>query len=182
MAVKRPIAVGELIETNGFRGLVEKIELRTTVIETLDGRLIRIPNKEIFQKPITNLSRRPTRRVDIEVGVSYRDDLETASEVAHRAVSDLERDDSRDVEVFFTGFGSSSIDLVVRFWIQFEGYASYLSARSSAVQAIKNAFDESEITIPFPIRTLDIERPLLEAIPGQLLGSDQERASERPSA
>lgn len=64
-------------------------------------------------------------------------------------------DDSRPLEFFYTEFGSSSINFELRFWLKDGRQASYLQARSDAIMALKGAFDENDITIPFPIRTLD---------------------------
>ncbi|MEX0599113.1 MAG: mechanosensitive ion channel family protein [Rhodothermales bacterium] len=65
------------------------------------------------------------------------------------------RDTSTDVELYYDGFGDSSINFVVRFWIDYRNHSDYLGARSDAIKRIKKAFDENGITIPFPIRTLD---------------------------
>lgn len=155
MAFKRPIRVGDLIESNDLFGTVDRIELRTTVILTPDGKLVRIPNKDIYQNPIINYTKRSTRRVDLQVGVAYDTDLELAARVAREAVEPIDRIPSRDVEVFYTEFGDSSIDLVVRFWIDYRRHADYMAARSRAMMGVKAGFDEHDITIPFPIRTLD---------------------------
>jgi small conductance mechanosensitive channel len=66
-----------------------------------------------------------------------------------------QRDQRREVELFFEEFGSSSIDFVIRFWVDYRRQRDYLSPRSEAIMAIKKAFDDHGITIPFPIRTLD---------------------------
>jgi len=60
--------------------------------------------------------------------------------------------------LFYTEFGDSSINFTLRFWIKFDGQAGYLTARSEAIKAIKQAFDNKEITIPFPIRTVEMKK------------------------
>ena len=76
--------------------------------------------------------------------------------VALAAVSSLKvRDPNREVELFFNEFGDSSINFSVRFWIDFFKQTDFLNAQSEAIIALKKAFDEAGITIPFPIRTLD---------------------------
>ena len=105
-----------------------------------------ISPKRTFRKLIKNL----------ECGISYGDDLEKVKEVALDAVSAIKnRDKHRDVEFYFQEFGSSSINFVVRFWVRFQGNPDYWDAKSEAVMALKKAFDENDIMIPFPIRTLD---------------------------
>ncbi|MCA9617580.1 MAG: mechanosensitive ion channel family protein [Myxococcales bacterium] len=156
MALRRPFAPGDLVELAGRKAIVEAVELRATTVTTLDGLWIQVPNKDVFQSPIINYTKTESRRMDLAVGVAYCDDLTEVQRVARRAVSDLaRRDEERDVEVFFTGFGESSIDLQVRIWLTSARERDFLEARSNAIMAIKRAFDEAQITIPFPIRTLD---------------------------
>lgn len=154
--IRREMTDGDIIESNDHMGVVERVEMRATRLRTFDGRLVIIPNSEVYKTPLVNYSDRRTRRVDIPVGVSYGDDLEKVRRVALDAVHGVAgRDEARDVELFYSGFGDSSIDFVVRFWIPFHAQTDYLRARSDAVMRIKAAFDREDVTIPFPIRTLD---------------------------
>lgn len=156
MAAQRPIRVGELIGTNDHIGTVERIDLRTTELRDLQGIQIIIPNKDIFQSVLMNYTRHGIRRVDIVVGVSYGDDLQKAELVTIEAVRSVpERLQDHEVELYYQGFGDSSIDLEVRFWINATSNAHYNDMRSRAIKAIKSAYDREGITIPFPIRTLD---------------------------
>ncbi|WP_323755378.1 mechanosensitive ion channel family protein [Roseivirga sp.] len=157
MAFKKPIVVGDIIETNGYNGFVERIELRSTVIRTFQGLHVIIPNKDIFQNPFTNYTRTHTRRIDLEVGVSYGDDLDKVSEVVEKAIaSNSHLVDGEPIKLVYQEFGSSSINFKVMFWIDYNPKnPMYLEARSEAIRAIKKAFDANDITIPFPIRTLD---------------------------
>ena len=149
MALRRPFAIGDLIEVDDARGEVEKIELRATTLTTLSGLSVIIPNKDVYQSKIVNYTRTRERRVELAVGVAYSDDLRRAREVALAALRDSPgRDPSREVEVYYTGFGESSIDLTVRFWLAEPDERSYLRARSEAVIRIKAAFDERGLTIP----------------------------------
>ena len=156
MAVRRPFVVHDLVKISDFFGRVETINLRATRLTQLSGETVIIPNKDVFQNAIVNYTDTKCRRVEIDVGVSYADVLEKAKQVAIEAVRAVEpRDETRDVELFYTGFGGSSIDFQLRFWITDAEQLAYLDARSKAVMAIKQAFDDHGITIPFPIRTLD---------------------------
>lgn len=156
MAIRRPFAIGDLIEVADHFGRVDAIDLRTTQLTRLSGETVIIPNKDVSQNPLINYTKTQCRRIDVEVGVSYGDDLERARELALGAARELElRDHDRQVELFFTGFGSSSIDFVLRFWVKDASQRAFLEARSEAIIAIKRVFDDEGITIPFPIRTLD---------------------------
>lgn len=156
LTVRRPFANGDLVQLGDDLALVERVNLRSTEIRLLDGPIVYLPNRTVFQNRIVNFSQGRGRRVDVEVGVSYADDLERARSAALDSVRTLEsRDEAREPEFFWTGFGASSIDGVLRFWIRATDRPSYLRARSVAVQRVKAAFDAADITIPFPIRTLD---------------------------
>lgn len=154
--IRREMTDGDIIESNDYMGVVERVEMRATRLRAFDGRLVIIPNSEVYKNPLINYSDRRTRRVDLPVGISYGDDLEKARRVALEAVSAVEgRDEARDVELFYVGFGDSSINFTLRFWIPFHRQVDYMRARSEAVMRLKAAFDREDITIPFPIRTLD---------------------------
>jgi len=174
-AFARPIHVGDIIETNSYFGTVERVDLRSLILRLPEGQIVLLPNKEVFEKPLVNYSSTGRRRVDLPVGVSYGDDLQKAKRLAMAAVEALPgRDKARPVELFYTEFGDSSINFVVRFWIDFRKQADYLAALSDAIVSIKRAFDEADITIPFPIRTLDFGivggEKLSEMLPPRLKG------------
>lgn len=156
MALRRPFKTGDLVEIAGRRGKIQRLNLRATELETLDGLSILIPNKNIFQDAIINYTRTETRRMDLDIGTAYCDDLEHVREVVCAAVQDIaHRDRAREPEVFFSEFGDSSINSTLRVWLTQSDEISFLRARSEAMIAIKKAFDQADITIPFPIRTLD---------------------------
>ena len=141
-----------------------------------------IPNKQIYQDKVMNYTASGTRRVDVECGVSYGDNLEKVHRVVSDTLDGIEgRDSSRDVEVFFTGFGSSSINLVARFWVDYAKHPDFLDAQSRAIVAIKQAFDANDIVIPFPIRTLDFGirggQPLSESLPKSAFNGRSEETS-----
>ncbi len=156
MAIQRPVRVGELIETGDHFGVVQRIDLRTTELKNQQGIQVIIPNKDIFQSALFNYTRNGTRRVDLQVGISYGEDLEKVERItldAVRSVEGLLADEP--LELFYTGFGDSSIDFELRFWIAAKTQGYYTKQRHLAIKAIKAAYDREGVTIPFPIRTLD---------------------------
>jgi small conductance mechanosensitive channel len=156
IALRKPFRVGDLIETNDYRGIIERITLRTIDIRQLTGEEVHIPNKTVFENPVTNYSVHGTRRVDLEVGVSYAEDLEQVQQVITDAVEGAKnRVADSDIDVLFDAFDDSSINFKVRFWITFNKEIDYLQAKSDAGIRIKKALDAADILIPFPIRTLD---------------------------
>lgn len=157
MSVRDYYSVGDLVETNNYFGKILKINLRSTVILSPQGQEVIIPNKEVLQNPLVNFSHNGKRRIDISCGVAYGDDLEKAKAVAIKAIENCEIDinESKPIEFFYTSFGGSSIDFKIRFWKNITAQKDYLEAQSIAIMALKKAFDENNITIPFPITTLD---------------------------
>lgn len=166
LAVKDMFSVGDLIETNGYFGTVKTVELRTTTIQRPSGQTVLIPNSDILSNPLENYSETKTRRVDIECGVSYDDDLAEATRTAKNTVRGLAFvNDEKDIDMFYKEFGGSSINFVLRFWIDFDkSNKPYLEAQSEAIKAIKQAFDEADIDIPYPIRTIDINDATRDAL------------------
>lgn len=156
MAIRKPFKVGDLIESNEYMGHVKELNLRATIIRNFQGQEVIVPNKTVFYNPITNYSKTGSRRVDLKVGISYGDNLNKVKQITIDAVSSIEGLHPRlKVRLWYTGFGNSSIDFVVAFWLDSTDHPSYLEARSDAVMAIHRAYAENDITIPFPIRTLD---------------------------
>jgi small conductance mechanosensitive channel len=159
LSIQRPFRAGHLIETKDFFGIVKRVHLRWTELRTQQGQIVLIPNKQVFENPITNYSTTGRRRIDLKAGVSYGDDLEKVRRIAIRAVEQVSaRQPDTEVELFFEEIADSAIRLVVRFWIDFTAQqADYLRARSEAIERLKRAFDENGITMPFPTRTLDFD-------------------------
>lgn len=156
MSVRSLYAIGDIVKSNGHFGVIMDIDLRSTKLRTPSGSDVVIPNKDVIQNPLENFTSSGERRVDIECGISYGEDLEKVEKVAIEAVSKLERlMDKKPVEVMFSEFGSSSINFTLRFWMEAASHKDYMVMLSKGIKALKAAFDANDITIPYPIRTLD---------------------------
>ncbi|MGF1534752.1 MAG: mechanosensitive ion channel family protein [Bernardetiaceae bacterium] len=157
IAAQKPLSLGDLVETNGYMGHVTEIGMRSLTLKTLDAQHVTIPSKDVFQKPLKNYMQSPERRVHLKVGVSYSSDLEAVQRITAAAVATIsEIDQRKGIHVFFSAFGDSSIDYDLYFWLTQSDQAHYVSVLSKVVIAIKKAYDKEGITIPFPIRTLDM--------------------------
>jgi len=148
LIVFRPFKVGDYIESAGATGTVEKIEIFTTQLRTLDNRLIIIPNSKITSDNITNFTAKEMRRVDVTVGVSYYDNLDKVRSVL-RATIDA---DSRVLKepaptIVVSELAESSVNFTVRAWVKTE---SYWDVYFETTEAIKRRFDDAGIHIPFP--------------------------------
>lgn len=155
ISFRRPVRIGDVVKLHDYMGNVQDINLRDTTILTFQGQKVIIPNKEVFQNPIENYSLLGKRRMDLVVGVSYGDDLQKVKDVVLKAVEKVSVRTDDDITFFYDEFGDSSINFQVRIWINNPEQPVWLQGRSEAVMYIKKAFDENNITIPFPIRTLD---------------------------
>ncbi len=150
LQTRRPFTVGDTVELEGRIGVVEDIDSRTTQIRGLDGTHIRVPNANVVDATIVNLTREPVRRSSLAVGVAYDTDLQLATEVIYQALERVPRVLS-DPEpwVNLDGFGDSSIGFTVLYW-HASDVPSELSARHDLVVAIHQAFAAESITIAFP--------------------------------
>ncbi|WP_445159291.1 mechanosensitive ion channel family protein [Mesohalobacter salilacus] len=156
LAFRRPFKIGDIIEVKDTMGIVSRTDLRVTVVETFKGQEVYIPNKDILQSAIYNFSTLAKRRIDITVGVSYAEDLDTVEKIVLSTIKDLDGVINKELIVFdYAEFDSSSINFNIRFWIEYPGEPTYFKMKNKAIKAIKSAFNEHGITIPFPIRTLD---------------------------
>ncbi len=165
MSVREPFKIGDIIKTNDYFGTIEKITLRTTSLKAFSGEDVIIPNKMVIQNPIENYTKTQVRRVAISCGVRYSDDLEKVEKIAIQAIEkEIPHDKSYPVELYFEEFGSSSINFELRFWLDMAEQKNYLKYKSEAIKSLKKHFDENDISIPFPIRTLEMDSKAIKSI------------------
>ncbi|MCF2910510.1 mechanosensitive ion channel family protein [Pseudoalteromonas sp. DL2-H2.2] len=156
MGIRKPFRVGDVVEAGDTFGTVRRINLRNTLIENFYGQLAIVPNKILFKNELINYSRLATRRIEIEVGISYADDIEQAESVIVEAINELDGViKQHETDVYACGFGDSSVNLLVWFWIDYPGEIGFMQMRHKAIIAIHRTLEENDILIPFPIRTLD---------------------------
>lgn len=154
MLIQQPFEIGETIEVGGYTGTVLAIDLRATQLRTADGRLVLIPNGEVFVSPITNFSQAKSRRIEISTGVAYENQPEAVRQTALQAIEaipGLISDPSPEVR--FTNFGSSTFDLTIFFWID-TSQTNVTAAKDAGLEAVKAAFEETKIEMPFPVQTV----------------------------
>ena len=152
LMAEEPFVVGDVIELGATRGRVLSIDMMSVKLRTLDNRFVRIPNESIIKSEVVNLTRFPIRRVDAQVGVAYKEDLDHVKEVLLRVARDnpLCLMEPEPVLVF-EGYGESSLNYLFAVWATRE---NWLKLKTSIHEEVKAAFDEAGIEIPFPHRTL----------------------------
>ncbi|WP_149304515.1 mechanosensitive ion channel family protein [Pareuzebyella sediminis] len=151
------IKFGDWIETNGFEGEVVDLDLRSVTLKQPDNNLVYLPNKLVVENPIKNFSTTAQSRVILNCGVEYSSDLEFVRNLVQNTIlENFGSIDNRDEIIFlYQEFGDSSINFETRFWIESTSALEVAKAKTDAMIFIKKAFDENNINIPFPIRTLD---------------------------
>ncbi|WP_299189595.1 mechanosensitive ion channel domain-containing protein [uncultured Psychrobacter sp.] len=169
LLLSEPFRIGDQIVSGEYEGTVEDIKIRATTIRTYDGRQVVIPNSDLYTSALTVNTAYKQRRLQVAVGIGYEDDIETAKAETLRA---LDKADSVSTKaqpsVIATGFGGSSIDLTVRWFIEDGTQANKVASIHQVIVEIKKALDAADINIPFPIRTIDLSDPSVKAIVNRL--------------
>lgn len=146
MIFKRPFEVGEVLETNGYTGTVEDIQLRTTTIYTYQGLHLILPNKDIFQKPIINHSRSEDRRIEFTFSIPVAQDLDKVTKVSIEALEKLDfLTKNKPVQVFYTEIGDTTVKIVIWCWIPFHQKPSFMEGRHQAVLSLIKTYKEQGI-------------------------------------
>ena len=152
--IRKPFGRGDQIETNGYSGTVEDVDLRVTRLRVFDGELVLVPNADVFTHPIVNLTKLGPRRTRVVVGIDYRDDHDAALEVLREAVAVAPGVLSYPApEALVIELGDSSVDFEVAYWTA-PDMRSVRAARDEVLRGCKRAVEAAGMTIPWPIRTL----------------------------
>ncbi|MGB5167614.1 MAG: mechanosensitive ion channel family protein [Acidimicrobiia bacterium] len=147
-------AVGDQIVTASGTGIVREVTGRTVRIETMDGESVFIPNKELINEPITNLTELGARRTTFDVGVRYGTDVDLAGRVLEEAAASCDTTYPDPApEALITEMGDHSIEFLLRFWHD-PGILEAERAKDAVGRAITHAFAHHGIVIAFPQRTL----------------------------
>tara|TARA_R110001592_G_scaffold314873_9_gene590645 strand:+ start:2402 stop:3265 length:864 start_codon:yes stop_codon:yes gene_type:complete len=150
----RPFKAGNYIEAAGTAGTVESIQIFNCILRTGDNKHIIVPNAAILKGNIVNVSRKPTRRIDLIIRVSYQSDLKHVKQTLETAVLSNEKVlKEPGLLIAVAELAESSVNFVVRPWV---ATADYWPVRFALTESIKNALDSAEIKIPYP--QLDVHR------------------------
>jgi small conductance mechanosensitive channel len=148
LIIFRPFKTGDFVEAGGTSGVVEAISIFTTIMRTGDNREVIVPNGSIYTGTITNYSARDTRRIDMVFGIGYGDDIKKAKQILQQVVEADERvlkDPAPLVAV--AELADSSVNFNVRPWVK---SPDYWAVKFDLTENVKLAFDENNISIPFP--------------------------------
>ncbi|HUT66775.1 MAG TPA: mechanosensitive ion channel family protein [Spirochaetota bacterium] len=145
---EKPFAVGDIIKAGGTTGIILSIDLLSVKIRTFDNLFIRIPNEQLIKQEVTNVTRFPIRRLNIDVSIAYKDDIGKAQEV----LLDVAKNnpyclDNPEPYFVIKEFGAHGIDLMLGAWFS---KPDYTALNNTIMQEIKERFDGEGIEIPFP--------------------------------
>lgn len=145
----KPFRVGDWIELGDEYGRVQEITLRSTRIRTVQNNYVVVPNKKIIDDVLVNHSKNGESRIDVPVGIAYKEDIQQAREVILAAIEGMEGilEDPASV-VVVEGLGDSSVNLSVRVWT--DDVSREAGIYVAVVEAAKLALDAADIEIPFP--------------------------------
>jgi small conductance mechanosensitive channel len=160
---------GDFIEFGAFSGTVKEMDLFTTTLETPDGVFISAPNSSIWGAPLKNYSRNPRRRMDLIVGISYSDSIDTA----FRVMQEIAAGEGRFLphpapQIMVQSLGDSSVNIMLRAWAH---SGVYWTIYWEQMRAIKEKIEAAGLHIPFPQQDIHL-------VPRE----DAQRSIEKPSA
>jgi small-conductance mechanosensitive channel len=149
---ERPFEVGDLIRVGDTTGVVLSIDLLSVKLRTFDNQYVRLPNENMIKAQVNNLTHFPIRRLDIDLGVAYKEDIEHVK----RILTEVGRAnphclDEPEPLIIFRNLGDSALEFLFAVWSTKE---DYLKLKQTILQEIKERFDAEGIEIPFPHRTL----------------------------
>jgi MscS family membrane protein len=153
----KPFNINDRIILNGFEGYVREIGLRSTRLETLEGRIVTMPNSNVTDNPVLNVSKEPGRKMKAILGLTYdtsADKIELAKTILKKIVDDNEH--TRDVVVAFDSFGDFSLNILFIYWIK---KGSPIAATADAVNMqILKEFNTNKLDFAFPTQTIVLEK------------------------
>jgi small conductance mechanosensitive channel len=156
LIIFRPFKSGDYVEAGGTSGSVESIQIFNTTLKTPDNKMVIVPNSQITGDKIVNYSAMERRRIDMVFGIGYDDSIKRAREILERIISADERilkDPAPVIAVL--ELGDSSVNFAVRPWVN---TSDYWAVYFDITEKVKLAFDENNISIPFPQRDIHIHQ------------------------
>ena len=147
--VLRPFAVGDYIieDTHSNEGTVSEISIFYTKLQTIDNRVIVIPNGTLANSSLVNVTTADMRQIDLRFSISYNSDIRVAKGILTQiAVDTPERIEDQDMRVFVSSLEDSSVELGLRFWVPTD---EYWNVRWRLMEQIKEGFDANGVTIPY---------------------------------
>ena len=152
----RPFRSGEYVDLGGVAGTVLQVQIFSTTMRTVDGRIVVIPNGKIIAGNIINFSREPVRRNELIISVSYDSDIDKVKSLITNIIESDERIlKDRERTVRLNELGASSINFVVRIW---SNSGDLQNVYWDVLERIKREFDANDISFPYPQMDVNFKR------------------------
>lgn len=152
----RPFRAGEYVDLGGVAGTVLNVQIFSTTMRTVDGKIVVIPNGKIIAGNIINFSREPVRRNEFIIGVAYDSDIDQVKKILTDIIQSEERIlKDREMTVRLNELGASSINFVVRVW---SNSSDLQSVYWDVLERIKREFDANGISFPYPQMDVNFKR------------------------
>jgi small conductance mechanosensitive channel len=156
IAITKPFKAGDYVDVNGESGTIKNVGISVTELDTVDNKHIIIPNKSVWGSNIINYTRNSIRRVDMEMGVGYNDDLDKVIKVT----MDLLKNDGHVLsdpapQVAVKEFADSAVVLVIRPWVKTNDYWNFFFDFN---KALKQKYDQEGINIPYPQMDVHLDK------------------------
>lgn len=148
LSIQPPFETGDLVEISGVIGYIQQLNMRTTILMTLDGNIVQIPNSSVYKNTLSNFTSNANRRESFMVGIGYDDAINQAQEIAREVLVNRPAVlQDPEPAVLADSLGDSTVNLRVYFWINGREH-SWLKVRSSLIRLVKRAFQEQGISMP----------------------------------
>ena len=154
LSLRQPFRANDWVVIENFEGRVIRLTSRATILMTLDGNHLRIPNSTVFKAVILNFTRNPQRRFDFELGIDANDDPTAARQLGVEVMRRLDFVlDDPEPQARLVNVGDSNIVIQFLGWID-QNATDYYKARSQAIPAVKAALEDAGFALPEPIYRL----------------------------
>jgi small-conductance mechanosensitive channel len=183
LSVRPPFETGDLVEIGADTGYVQQLNVRSTILMTLDGTIVQIPNATVYKGTVRNFTTNPNRREHFTVGIGYDASIDRAQ---HIALEVLDRHPAvlgnPEPMVLADNFGKATIDLKIHFWLDGRRH-SWVKVRSSVIRLVKRAFQDNDISMPDEAREIIFPERVPVVISHEKAEQPgQTRHRERPSS
>ncbi len=148
LIAEKPFEIGDVIQVGSTTGFVESIDSLSIKVKTFDNQFVRVPNENMIKTEVTNITRFPKRRVNLDVSVAYKEDLKRCVAILKEIAAEapLALKDPEPITML-TSFGDSGINILFGVWCN---TSDYFALKSDLIIRVKERYDAENIEIPFP--------------------------------
>lgn len=158
LSMKDIMNIGDFIETNGYSGTVQEINLGNTKLLGTDNNFVIIPNSKVLENPFKNYTLTERMRITLFCRVGYEADLREVKKVSQEVITErFQQGKEENVEFHYQTFGENAVSFQIRFWVEATEKLSTLEAKSEAIMIIKETFEKHNFTIPASVQAVRID-------------------------